>query len=201
MRSYDCYYYHKAEDGNLFENFNHSCWNGINIQRPFNLISVRVDNKSQVVKLNDKFKNVIFIDNYIDKDVSNETRKKIVKLINKITPCSFTTIKSKTYIKYTLLKNHYSDLVILNLIRTMWYDGHTSVFNVKQFHIDLQDRKSSKKDVLEFIMERIAKNVINTNNTYHYGDHSFVYPNIIPKTKDRLCNYTGNSMESFLKMK
>ena len=46
----------------------------------------------------------------------------------------------------------------------------------------------------------IKNNVLNTE-PYGLGDHSFVYKDIIPKTKEMLLKYTGNSMMTFLKCK
>ena len=45
----------------------------------------------------------------------------------------------------------------------------------------------------------------NVNNapkkSWYYGDHSFVYEDIIPKTKEMLLKYTGGSMQTFLQCK
>ena len=37
--------------------------------------------------------------------------------------------------------------------------------------------------------------------SWNYGDHSFVYKNIVPKTKEILLEYTGSSMQNFLQCK
>ena len=200
MRGFDCHWYYMNEEKELVKSDATACWSGLNRGRPLKLL--RYDkNKPIEIIIHKDYKDVIFIDNFIDVDISDAVRKRIVYLINKITPCSFVNIKNKTLIKYTLLSNHYSDLFLLNLIRTMWYIPRN--FNLTQFHVDIQERKSNNKDYLEFIMENISKNVIerNSNNQYGYGDHSFVYENIIPKTKNALISNKINSMQTFLMSK
>ena len=197
MRGFDCHYYHMKDDNTLYKNTNNACWAGLNRDRPLEINIYDPEKGYTKLVLKKEEKNSIYIDKYIDNEVSNEVRKRIVYLINKITPCSFEKIGNITYIKYTMLPKFYSDLLLLNLIRTLWY-RHSPVFNLKQFHIDLLKRKPQGKDYLEFIMETISKNVITENAKYSYGDHSFVYPNIVPKTKDKLISYKGNSMQGFL---
>ena len=51
-------------------------------------------------------------------------------------------------------------------------------------------------------MTCIKNNVNNApKGSWYYGDHSFVYNDIIPKTKEMLLKYTGNSMRLFLQCK
>lgn len=45
------------------------------------------------------------------------------------------------------------------------------------------------------------KNNVNKGSGWYYGDHSFVYLGIIPKTKEMLYKYTGQSMQTFLQCK
>ena len=47
----------------------------------------------------------------------------------------------------------------------------------------------------------VVKNNVNNSSSWHYGNHSFVYKDIIPKTKEMLLKYTGNSMQTFLQCK
>ena len=52
------------------------------------------------------------------------------------------------------------------------------------------------------MMTCIKNNVNNVpKDSWNYGDHSFVYLGIIPKTKEMLLKYTGNSMQTFLQCK
>ena len=52
-------------------------------------------------------------------------------------------------------------------------------------------------------MMTCIKNNVNNDpkKNWYYGDHSFVYLGIIPKTKEMLLKYTGNSMQTFLQCK
>jgi len=173
MRDYCCYIYH-LEDKRLIENLNIACWAGLNKNKYYNTY--------------------VYIDNYIESEITDNQRKRIVYLINKITPCKFKTINGKVYISYKLLNNHYSNLLLLNFIRILWYKNGS--FNNKQFFIDICKRRSRNLDYLEFMMICIKNNV--NKSPYGYGDHSFVYPNIIPKTKEMLLKYTTESMQTFL---
>ena len=177
MRGYECYIYH-LKNKKLVQNGNNACWAGLN--------------KTQYLNKN------IYIDKYIELEITDKQRNRIVYLINKITPCKFVTIKKVKYIQFKLLNNHYSNLLLLNFIRILWYKNKS--FNNEQFFIDICKPKPRNLDYLEFMMTCI-KNNVNTGPGWYYGDHSFVYLNIIPKTKEMLYKHTGNSMETFLKCK
>ena len=177
MRGYECYKYHLINK-ELVTNSNTACWAGLN--------------KSEYLGKD------IYIDKYIEPEITDKQRKRIVYLINKITPCKFEKIDNKIYIKYKLLKNHYSNLLLLNFIRILWYTNLS--FNNEQFFIDISKPKPRNLDYLEFMMICI-KNNVESNNSWNYGDHSFVYANIIPKTKEMLLKYTGKSMSEFLQHK
>lgn len=177
MRYYDCFIYH-LENNKLVQNNNNACWAGLN--------------KSKYLNKN------IYIDKYIEPEITDNQRKRIVYLLNKITLCKFTTIKNVEYIQFKLLKNHYSNLLLLNFIRILWYKNQS--FNNEQFFIDICKRKPRKLDYLEFMMTCIKNNVDN-NSTFNHGNHSFVYLNIIPKTKEMLYKYTAKSMQTFLQCK
>ena len=194
MRDYSCYFYH-LENNKLIQNSNTACWAGLN--REYGKYS----NKNyKLIILDVKTKDYIYIDRYIEPQITDDQRKRIIYLINKITPCKFTTIKSVKYIQYKLLKNHYSNLLLLNFIRILWYKNGS--FNNKQFFIDICKPKTKGLDYLEFMMTCIKNNVlINIESSWGYGNHSFVYKDIIPKTKEMLLKYTGNSMQTFLQCK
>lgn len=174
MRSHSCYIYIILDIKKLEQNSNQACWAGLN--KPIYL------GKD------------IYIDKYIEPEITDKQRKRIVYLLNKITPCKFTTIKGVKYIQFKLLKNHYSNLLLLNFIRILWYKNQS--FNNEQFFIDICKPKIRGLDYLEFMMTCIKNNV--SGSSFGYGNHSFVYPNIIPKTKEMLLKYTVNSMQTFL---
>lgn len=194
MRGYDCYVYH-LENNELVLNNNTACWAGLS-----NGQGKYYNEDGKLISLDVKTKDYIFIDNYIEPEITDIQRKRIVYLINKITPCKFVTINDKIYIRYKLLKNHYSNLLLLNFIRILWYEN--KVFNNKQFFIDICKPKTKKLDYLEFMMTCIKNNVLlGASNSWYYGNHSFVYKDIIPKTKEILYKYTGNRMSNFLQCK
>jgi len=187
MRNYKCYIYH-LQDKKLIQNSNDACWAGLNRK-------TYTDINYETIILDTETKDYIYIDKYIEKEITDKQRKRIISLINKITPCEFVTINDKVYIQYKLLDNHYSNLLLLNFIRILWYKNGS--FNNEQFFIDICKPKIKGLDYLEFMMTCI-KNNVNTGSGWYYGDHSFVYKNIIPKTKEMLLKYTGNNMQNFL---
>ena len=77
MRGYECYKYHLINK-ELVANPNTACWAGL-------------DNSKYLGK-------DIYIDEYIEPEITDKQRKRIVYLLNKITPCKFTTIKNVKYI-------------------------------------------------------------------------------------------------------
>ena len=179
MRGYECYVYH-LKNNKLIANNNNACWAGLN--------------KSEYFNTN------VYIDQYIELEITNKQRKRIVYLINKITLCKFTTIKKVKYIQYKLLNNHHSNLLLLNFIRILWYKNKS--FDNEQFFIDICKPKPKKLDYLEFMMICIKNNVSYiSNSSWLYGNHSFVYKDIIPKTKEMLYKHAGNSMQIFLQSK
>ena len=190
MRNYSCYIYH-LQDKKLIRNSNNACWAGLNRK-------IYTDINYKNIILDTETKDTIFIDQYIQPEITDDQRKRIINLINKITPCKFTTIEKVKYIQYKLLKNHHSNLLLLNFIRILWYLNKS--FDNEQFFIDICKPKTKGLDYLEFMMTCI-KNNVESNDSWNYGDHSFVYKNIIPKTKEMLLKYTGNRMQTFLQCK
>lgn len=192
MRDYGCYIYH-LENNKLVQNNNQACWAGLNKS------NFKFTNRDgNYITLDNETKDYIYIDKYIEPEITDKVRKRIVYLLNKITLCKFTKIKGKKYIQYKLLSNHYSNLLLLNFIRILWYKNGN--FNNEQFFIDICKRKTKGLDYLEFMMNCIKNNTDETSSWY-YGNHSFVYKNIIPKTKEMLLKYTGNIMQTFLQCK
>ena len=115
MRGYKCYIYHLQKNNKLIENSNNACWAGLN--------------NSQYLEKD------IYIDKYIEPEITDKQRRRIVYLLNKITLCKFTTIENVKYIQFKLLKYHYSNLLLLNFIRILWYKNKS--FNNEQFFIDI----------------------------------------------------------------
>jgi len=192
MRNYGCYIYH-LQDNKLIQNENTACWADLNREK---FIDIKYNN----IILDTKTKDYIYIDRYIEPEITDKQRKRIIYLINKITECKFVTIKKVKYIQYKLLSNHYSNLLLLNFIRILWYSNCS--FNNEQFFIDICKPKPRNLDYLEFIMICVRNNVSTESAaSWNYGNHSFVYKNIIPKNKEMLLKYTGNSMQTFLQCK
>lgn len=192
MRDYGCYIYH-LENNKLVQNNNQACWAGLNKS------NFKFTNRDgNYITLDNETKDYIYIDKYIEPEITDKQRKRIVYLINKITPCKFITIKKVKYIQFKLLKNHYSNLLLLNFIRILWYKNGS--FNNEQFFTDICKPKPRNLDYLEFMMTCIKDNV-NNGDSWSWGNHSFVYKNIIPKTKEMLLKYTGNIMQTFLQCK
>lgn len=192
MRDYGCYIYH-LENNKLVQNNNQACWAGLNKS------NFKFTNRDgNYITLDNETKDYIYIDKYIEPEITDKQRKRIVYLINKITPCKFITIKKVKYIQFKLLKNHYSNLLLLNFIRILWYKNGS--FNNEQFFTDIYKPKPRNLDYLEFMMTCIKDNV-NNGDSWSWGNHSFVYKNIIPKTKEMLLKYTGNIMQTFLQCK
>jgi hypothetical protein len=185
MRDYSCYIYH-LKNGKLINNPIEACWAGL------------IKSRMSELDIDVKTKKDIYIDKYIQPKITDIQRKRIVYLVNKITLCKFVLIEDKIYIKYKLLDNHYSNLLLLNFIRILWYKNGS--FNNENFFTDICKPKTRGLDYLEFMMTCVKNNVL-TGNSWNYGSHSFVYPDIVPKTKEMLLKYKGVVMQSFLQSK
>lgn len=194
MRGYDCFYYH-YENKELVKNSATACWAGLSNQ--FRKKEKGTSNTLQIV-LDEKTKNFIYISDFNFDELEDNDRKRMVYLVNKINHCKFVKIKGIVYIEYALLKNHYQNLLLLNFIRCLWYKAGS--FDNENFFIDICKRKPKNLDYLEFMMTCIKKNV-SKSNTWSYGDHNFVYADIIPKRKELFLQYTGMSMMEFLQSK
>ena len=125
MRGYECYIYHLQKNNKLIKNSNNACWAG--------------------VKYDKYLGKDIYIDKYIEPEITDKQRKRIIYLLNKITPCKFKTIKNVKYIQFKLLKYHYSNLLLLNFIRILWYKN--KAFNNEQFFIDICKPKTKGLDI------------------------------------------------------
>lgn len=186
MRFYDCYYGMIDNNGKIILNSNNACWRGISRGSVF----WRINNADK------KNKDYIFIKSFIEKEISEESRLRLISLINKITDCKIVTINKEKFIKYKPIRYYASDLVLLNMIRMLWYENQS--FNQDQFFEDIM-KNHKGKDTLMFLMECVKKNVLTGDiNSYGYGNHSCVYKDIIPKKAKKLKEYKGELMQEFM---
>lgn len=189
MRGYECHYFFMSNNGELYKASNHACWGGMKGKAYLpDIVPL------QYAPENDYSTEYIYVDQYIQNEVSDKDRKRLVYLINFITPCKFVTIKKKKYIKIKLVDGYDKNLVILNFIRGLWY--LPTNFDMEQFYKDIHKRRSKGKDALEFLLECLRDNV-KLDGTY-YGDHSSIYKYIKPKTIEKLFNFKGHSVKDFL---
>jgi len=152
------------------------------------------------------------IKNYIYKDyiyidhksiIKTKYLKRLVNLINNITECKLVNINNKNLIKYKIFNQNLSqnccyktNLVLLNFIRTLWHKP--SGFNNKKFYKSIM-KNLKRQESLYFLMECLKNSVIKLNNRNSmYGDHSNIYPNIIPKHKNKLINKKWLSCKKFM---
>tara|TARA_R110000850_G_scaffold84920_1_gene182231 strand:+ start:13597 stop:14274 length:678 start_codon:yes stop_codon:yes gene_type:complete len=206
MNCFNCYYYFFNFFNELERNSNTSCWAGIKSEEE------QIKRKLGYGAFHWEHVDYIYIKVLENKNYKLDKNflKRKVNLINNITECSIVNLDNKTYvnrgsiehfnnqdenkngefIKYKLLKRksyskseYYSkNLVLLNIIRMLWYQPH--LFNLKGFHKSILKRVPRGKDSLWFLMENIRINIDSSKKTRgNYGDHSCIYPKIIPKTK------------------
>lgn len=186
MRGFDCYYYYMTDKKEFVKNGRTACWAGI--CAPPNSKGVIADTLYIY-----KFENVNVVD--------NKQIVRLVNLINNITPCKIVTIKKEKYIKYKLLRTYDQNLVLLNFIRQLWYENCRAAFDFKKFFDELQKTRRKKEvDPLFFIMD-IFKKYIKYDNTQYAFTHSNFIKGVVPKTKEQLFKYNGNSVAQFLKQK
>lgn len=184
--TYGCTYYF-YNNNKFCSNTNKACWAGIKYRTAFynfkNIDSIYIDFNTRYKELNP----------YI---------KRIVSLINNITPCSIVRNKEKKainccnysqnlnckyLIKYTFIKKdninefYAINLTLLNFIRMLWYDPQ--YLDIDKYKEIVLKRVTPGKDSLWFLMNCIKECVIEGNNRVNYGNHSCVYKNIIPKSK------------------
>lgn len=204
MRGYECFFYFRSKDNKkLYPTKNNACW--ANVDKS-NLAwrgrqTCESDNDSTIVDKDLYESTIIYIDRWNEgNQVTNKNCIRIVNLINNITECKFITINNKKYIKYKLLDHYSSDLVLLNIIRMLWYEP--GYFNIEQYYKDIHKRKPKDKDSLEFIYECVKDNVRtvkkSANSYEQYDNHSCINLNIKPKTSEQLYKYKGSTQVNFL---
>tara|TARA_R110000772_G_scaffold54130_1_gene123539 strand:- start:58216 stop:58758 length:543 start_codon:yes stop_codon:yes gene_type:complete len=174
--SYKCYYYYLKEDGQFQAPYSNACWAG------FRKFPVGKD---------------VYIDKYIQPDRLPRNTDRVVQLINKITPCSIVTLKGRSFIKYTpIAENTYvANLVLLNIIRMLWYDAGR--LDNRQF-FTLLEQNYRRKDPLSFILECVLASIKPMTKYETFFDHSIVSDKLKIKTKKQLFNLRKGSMIDFL---
>lgn len=214
--SYNCnYFYKNKKTKEYFRNGNNACWKGLDLS-VYNLYLkddefIYYNSKRDLSKVKSFIEkdfnfNIIYIKlpkQHYYKDLTeilyNKYITRIVNLINKITPCKKVIINDVLHIKYTLLNNYYQDLLLLNIIRMLWYKP-TNI-NINKYIENILKPKEKNKDVLYFILEVITNAIEEEEGkSYLYGGHSCVYKDIKLKTSKQLLEYKGNSMQIFLTM-
>ena len=75
MRDYSCYFYH-LENNKLIQNSNTACWAGLNRE-----YGKYYNKKYEPIILDVKTKDYIYIDRYIEPEITDKQRKRIVYLI------------------------------------------------------------------------------------------------------------------------
>jgi hypothetical protein len=203
-RYYNCYYFAYGENNKFLPNSNVSCWAGLTqsaIKRNWHNGYITKGWKTTFIDQSPMKDDNIYITRYKNLDVPLAHTKRILKIINKITPCKIVTVKKKPYIKYTLINNrsYYHNLLLLNIIRMCWYKP--SAFNYQGYYKDIMTYKEST-DPLYFLMEKIRDNVKPLRSGYGYLNHSPIMLGIVPKITSRLLETQDISqMSSFLTLK
>jgi len=191
MRNYKCYFYYRSKNNLiLYPSNNEACWAGISGR------TADSPCKSKSISKNLYDTNYIYIKDYIQPEVSEIDRNRVIYLINKIVECSYIVIDDVKYIKVKLLDNYDSNLIVLNMIRMFWYK--VGNFNINQYYKDIHKRRKKNEDSLSFLLQCIKDNVTEKVNYESYGDHSIIHQDIKIKTTQDLLNYKGTSTMKFL---
>lgn len=137
-------------------------------------------------ELNVSFKrnpDIIYISDYIEKDLEEKYRKQLIYILNKITPCKEIIYNGINYLAVRLIHHDWYDnnLVILNWVRGLWHEQST--LDVNKFYTMIMKYKD-EDDPLYFLMN-CNKECYNLNK-YGQFDHSNVGEGIIPKNKEEL---------------
>lgn len=178
MRYYDCFYYtvirnkkNKKEKDFVLIN-NTACWAGL--ESINNFYSSKFSENYQ------KIPNIIYIDQW--KDFIDIIKiKKLIYIINKITPCRIIKWNNKDLIAFRLINPNWynNNLIILNWIRNTWYQPKG--FDTKSFFESIMKYKDNQ-DPFEFLMKCSSNNF---KGKYGFN-HSNVGPNMKPKKKNEI---------------
>jgi hypothetical protein len=177
MRNYSCYYYrYDRKNKKLISNKNTACWSYLD----------HFSENYWAKEFNTVFKrnpDIIYVSNYIEKDLDEKYRKQLIYILNKITPCREIVYNGVNYLAVRLIHHDWYDnnLVILNWIRGLWHEQAT--LDVNKFYTMIMEYKD-EDDPLYFLMNCNKK----CYNLSKYGNfnHSNVGEGIIPKNKEQL---------------
>lgn len=145
-------------------------------------------------------------------DATKKYVKTLVDVINKITPCELVIQNDVQYIKFKLLKNYDSSLILLSFIRTLWYNPipvkyfeevteENKLSYIETFFNSLKELQNKIEDSMELLLTAHKKALEPIKIPNNYNDiHSNVYASEriqIKSTKD-LLNYKGMTTEGFI---
>jgi hypothetical protein len=121
--------------------------------------------------------------------------KRVVRLINKITPCSLYEREGILYVKYKYLPTYPQNLTLGNIIRMSYYQP----WNLKYdgFLKSIAKRRRRGEDPLSFILKAVRENY-QEEGKYSDGDHSLVYKNLKIRTAKQLIETEETSLQNFL---
>lgn len=134
MRGFDCYWFTYVGKA-LEQSSSTMCWSGIR--------RVLEDEKDKVKE--------IYITKYNEVE-TEKYQKRLIFIINKITPCSKVIIDKVEYIKFKLIKGYNNNLILLSFIRNLWNNpmAHDKKCNyTEEFFKALKESKKLYSDPLE----------------------------------------------------
>lgn len=154
----------------------------------------------------------IYISNFTY-DVTKKYVKTLVDIINKITPCKLVIQNDVQCIKFKLLKNYDSSLLLLSFIRTLWYNplpiqylekkdtDEDKLIYIKTFFNLLKELQNKIDDSMELLLTAHKKALESIKIPNDYSDvHSNIYASEkiqIKSTKD-LLDYEGATTKGFI---
>lgn len=152
MRTYACKF--GFEKGKSISLIRHACWGGVQnhwgIEHEY-----------------------VYIDSFTVAKTSKYQRL-LITLINKITPCSIVTRKTKKYIKFKLMQTYDQSLVLLNFIRNLWHEplpGYS-----KDFFEVLRKSKKYKDPLARLTWANKEAVRLNKQQIIYAPGHSNVHP-------------------------
>lgn len=198
---YRCYYSINIGKKNLVQISNNSCWAGLQCPKDYYYYSNdKMDKFGSRERVHYKESiTYIYIEYFRTKYNSLANTKALLEFIDEITECRIVTVNKKSYIKYKLINDahYYSNLVLLNFIRMIWYKP--DFFNHEQFFKDIRKKDVKIDDSLYFLMDMTRINVLPPTGQYgNYLNHSLITPDIVPKDSKLLFEYKGDRMDHFL---
>lgn len=136
MRNYQCYVSCYVGD-KLIKSQTNACWSMLNHGGFFN-----ADYKSIVPSFAYK---EIYISQF-DDPATIKYQRRLLTLIDKITPCKIVTIDGTRYIKFKMLQTYNQSLILLNFIRNLWHEPIPGY--AEKFFTSINKSKDQYKDPL-----------------------------------------------------